>query len=383
MDLSIVLKPIEEARGLPNDCYVSEQHFALEKERVFFAGWSAVGFISDAPSSGDVCPLDFLGMPLLLVRNKDGALKVFQNVCRHRGMILVDEPSHLRGPIRCPYHSWSYDYDGNLVRTPYVGGVGVDEHENICPKDLSLHEVRSHVWQGVVFVNVSGDAPAFETVHADLIERWAEFEQPYHIGGAASRFDMTLDTNWKLAVENYCESYHLPWVHPELNEISPIDVHYHIEHDSYAGQGSRNYRQLEGEMGLKFKDFTGLDEVWDAQSEYVAYFPNVLLGVHRDHAFAMLLMPQGPEKTLERVALFYAAEDVDSDENQDLLNENARIWQDVFNEDVGVVEGMQRGRHGVHFDGGKFSPVMDGPTHSFHKWVARQIMNEHGSHGEH
>ena len=373
MDLTTVLKPIEEARGLPNACYISDEYFETEKKQIFFSNWAAFAFISDAPNPGDVCPLDLLGMPLLLVRNKQGELKVFQNVCRHRGMILVEEPCHLRGPIRCPYHSWSYDYDGNLVRTPYVGGVGVDEHENICPKDLGLHEIRSHIWQGVVFVDVSGTAPAFEAANADLLKRWAEFDQAYHIGGSVSRFDMTLQTNWKLAVENYCESYHLPWIHPELNEISPIDAHYHIEHENFAGQGSRNYRQLINDDGLKFKDFAKLDSVWDGQSEYISFFPNVLLGVHRDHAFAMLLMPQGPEVTLERVALFYADEAIDQDSNQAMLQENARIWQDVFNEDIGVVEGMQRGRHGLHFDGGKFSPVMDGPTHKFHQWVARQI----------
>ena len=307
MNLESVLKPIEEARGLPNECYISSDHYGVEREKVFFANWSAVGFISDASKPGDVSPVDFFGMPLLLVRNKEGVIKVFQNVCRHRGMILVDEPTHLRGPIRCPYHSWSYDYDGNLVRTPYVGGVGVDTHDNICPADLKLKELRSHIWQGVVFVNISGDAPEFETAHRDLIARWAEFEQPYHLGGEASRFDMTLDANWKLAVENYCESYHLPWVHPELNEISPIDVHYNIdEHASYAGQGSRNYRQLTGKAGEQFKDFSSLKNVWDRQSEYVSFFPNLLLGVHKDHAFANILMPQGPEQTVERVALFYA-----------------------------------------------------------------------------
>jgi len=374
MDLTTVLKPIEEARGLPNECYISSEYFETEKQKIFLEGWSALAFISDAPSPGDVYPVDFLGMPLLLVRNKENELKVFQNVCRHRGMILVDEASHLRGPIRCPYHSWSYDYDGNLVRTPYVGGVGVDEHENICPKDLSLHEIRSYIWQGVVFVNVSGKAPEFKVANSALLKRWAEFEQPYYLGGSHSRFDMTLDTNWKLAVENYCESYHLPWIHPELNEISPIDVHYHIENSNYAGQGSRNYRQLIGENNNKFKDFKELDKIWDGQSEYVAFFPNVLLGVHRDHAFAMLLMPQGPEKTLERVGLFYADENIDVPANEDMLKENARIWQAVFNEDVGVVEGMQKGRHGMYFDGGKFSPVMDGPTHTFHKWVARSLL---------
>jgi len=372
--LDSVLRPISEATGLPNAHYISEDMYQQEREKIFFKSWSAAAFESDVPKIGDAFPVDFLGMPLLLVRSSEYEVNVFQNTCRHRGMILVNEPTHLKGPIRCPYHSWCYNYGGQLVRTPYVGGVGTDTHEAVKPEELSLFKIRSHIWQGVVFVNISDDAPDFNDAHSDLIDRWAEFDKPYHLGGQVSRFDMTLATNWKLAIENYCESYHLPWIHPELNQISPIDVHYHIEnHEDYSGQGSRNYNQLIGKDEKRFPDFDGVSDTWDTQSEYVSFFPNVLLGVHRDHAFAMLLMPQGPEQTLERVALFYADENIDIPEWQDMLAENARIWQGVFAEDVGVVEGMQKGRHGPMFDGGKFSPVMDGPTHIFHKWVARKM----------
>jgi len=372
--LDAVLQNIEQATGLPNAHYISPEMYALERECIFFNSWSALAFESDVKKPGDAFPVDFLGVPLLVVRGREGEVNVFQNTCRHRGMILVDKPTHMKGPIRCPYHSWCYDYNGVLVHTPYVGGVNIDTHESIENDELGLFKVRSFIWQGVIFVNLSGDAPSFEEVNADVIKRWKEFDKPYYLGGEASRFDMTLATNWKLAVENYCESYHLPWIHPELNAISPIDVHYNIDnHSDYAGQGSLNYNQLVGEGGQKFPDFEGVSDKWDTQSEYISFFPNVLLGVHRDYAFAMLLMPQGPEETLERVALFYA-DDLDTPDWQTMLKENARIWQGVFNEDVGVVEGMQKGRHGPMFDGGKFSPIMDGPTHTFHKWVARKML---------
>jgi len=371
------MQPVETARGLPNAHYTSMEMYNREREAVFFKNWTAIAFISDVPNVGDAFPVDFLGMPLFLVRTKDNQINVFQNTCRHRGMILVEHPKPLKGPIRCPYHSWCYDHGGKLIRTPSVGGVGVDTHAAINPSELGLYRIQSHIWQGVVFVNISGEAPSFDLAHADLIKRWADFDQPYHLGGVASQFNMTLATNWKLAVENYCESYHLPWVHPELNKISPIDVHYNIEnHSTYSGQGSCNYSQLTDGSGKMFADFKNLSNIWDHQSEYISFFPNVLLGVHRDHAFAMLLMPRGPEKTLERVALFYARDDIDTPEWQDMLRENARIWQGVFAEDVKVVEGMQKGRHGVKFDGGKFSPIMDGPTHIFHKWVAQQMQGE-------
>jgi phenylpropionate dioxygenase-like ring-hydroxylating dioxygenase large terminal subunit len=373
MSLDDVLNPIETAKGLPNAHYISPKIYAREKDILFFKNWSAIAFEGDVPKAGDSFPIDFMGMPLLLLRAKGGEVNVFQNTCRHRGMILVDKPTHLKGPIRCPYHSWCYDHGGALVRTPYVGGVNNDSHDALDPSELSLFKIRSHIWHGVVFVNISGDAENFDVAHADMLSRWAEFDQPFHIGGDASRNEITVKTNWKLAIENYCESYHLPWIHPELNEISPIDVHYDIyDSANFSGQGSRNYRQLRDENGRVFPDFKNISDKWDRTGEYISYFPNLLLGVHRDHALAMILLPQGPEETLERMAMFYA-EDLDTPDWQDMLRENARIWTNIFNEDLDVVEGMQKGRHGPLFDGGKFSPVMDNPTHVFHKWVARHM----------
>ena len=372
--LNHVLQDIETAKGLPNTHYISDEMYALEREHIFFKSWSAIAFESDVPNPGDAYPVDFLGVPLLILRGSDGLVNVVQNTCRHRGMILVDKPKHLKGPIRCPYHSWCYDHKGALLHTPYVGGVDIDTHDAIENDELSLFQMRSHIWHGVIFVNISNDAEPFETVHAELLERWAEFRQPYHLGGQASRFDMDLAANWKLAIENFCESYHLPWVHPELNQISPINVHYPIEGVSnFSGQGSLNYNQLTGQGGKRFSDFKDLSNDWDKKAEYVSFFPNVLMGVHRDHTYATILMPQGPERTFERGALFYSDPHIDSPEWQDMLKENTRIWQGVFREDIGVVEGMQKGRHGPMFDGGKFSPVMDRPTHVFHKWVARKM----------
>lgn len=372
--LNAVLQDISTARGLPNAHYIAPEMYAKEREAIFVNGWAAAGFAADVPDASDVYPVDFLGMPLILVRGKDMTVRVFQNTCRHRGMILIDKPGKLKGPIRCPYHSWCYDLKGALVRTPYVGGVDIDSHNDIKLDELGLFEIRTRVWHGCVFINISGDAPDFEVANADLLARWAEFDKPFHVPSQSSLFSMDVKSNWKLAIENYCESYHLPWVHPELNEISNINDHYNIdEHGNYAGQGSRKYRQLKDAGGSPaFPDFEGVSARWDTASEYASWFPNLMLGVHRDHAFAVLLLPQGPEATTERVALFYA-QDMD-DSAEPMLAENARIWRDVFTEDVGVIEGMQKGRHGPLFDGGKFSPVMDGPTHTFHKWVARKVL---------
>ena len=374
-NISDVLKPIEIAHGLPNEAYISDTAYATERDSVVFAGWAGLTVAANVPAAGDALPIDFMGMPLLVVRGRDQQVRVFQNTCRHRGMILVSEPTKVGGVIRCPYHSWCYSHDGRLVTTPHVGGPGTNTADGVDRDTLGLIEIHSHVWRDIVFVNISGDAPAFADHAADLIARWSEFEdKPLVHGGADSRLTFDIACNWKLAVENYCESYHLPWVHPGLNSYSRLEDHYHIEADDrFAGQGTLVYRPSLGDGGQAFPDFAGLSDKWDSGAEYIALFPNVLLGVHRDHAFVIILQPMGPERTIEHVELYYADDAVAGEGARALRETNAAMWKEVFAEDVFVVEGMQKGRHGRFFDGGKFSPVMDNPTHCFHKWVARRL----------
>lgn len=370
-NLSTVKRPLAMANGLPNAHYTDPQVFAEERDAVLFANWAGLDVASAVPEPGDAKPLSFLGLPLLLLRDRDGDVRVFQNICRHRGMILVSEPRKIEGAIRCPYHSWCYSTKGKLVATPHVGGPGMNTHPDMDKSTLGLTEVPSYIWRDVVFINVSGTAAPFEEVHADLMARWSEFDQPHHHGGADSQFQLDIKGNWKLAVENYCESYHLPWVHPGLNSYSRLEDHYNInETGKYSGQGTLVYRQLKGEDGATFPDFQGLSESWDKGAEYITLYPNVLLGAQRDHAFAIILEPRAMDQTREHIHLYYATAQTDDA----LRTQNSEQWKGVFVEDIFVVEGMQAGRHAPGFDGGRFSPAMDGPTHCFHDWVADQVI---------
>ncbi|MEN8710223.1 MAG: aromatic ring-hydroxylating dioxygenase subunit alpha [Paracoccaceae bacterium] len=369
-NLSNVRQSVNAAKGLPNAHYTDPEVHKEECDALLKSTWAGLDVAASVPQIGDAKPIEFAGMPLLMVRGRDNIVRVFHNVCRHRGMILVDEPRKIEGAIRCPYHSWCYSTAGKLVSTPHVGGAGQNTHEDIKRDELGLIEVRSHIWFDVVWINASGDAPDFEEVHADLLHRWREFDQPLYHGGEDSRFVLNVKTNWKLAIENYCESYHLPWVHPGLNSYSRLEDHYNIEkYGEYSGQGTLVYRQLQGEDGDTFPDFADLSATWDTAAEYISLYPNVLLGIHRDHAFAIILRAVSQDQTEENIHLYYTQPDTSAA----LRAKNTELWKTVFEEDVFVVEGMQRGRHADGFDGGKFSPAMDGPTHCFHDWVAGRI----------
>jgi len=367
-----IVRPIGEATGLPNATYTDEAYMRLERDLLFARTWTCVGTGSRLPVPGNVVPVELLGLPLVLVRDRAGEIRVFHNVCSHRGMTLVDAPCAVRSAIRCPYHSWTYELDGSLKATPLLGGPGNNDVDGFDRGSHGLKAIRSAVWLDMVFVNLDGQAPDFERHIAPLADRWAGLDLTLiRHGGADSSLSYDVRTNWKLAVDNYCEAYHLPWIHPALNNYSRLEDHYPIVADGrFAGQGSTRYDPRLDEEGIGFPTFPELPDILVQGAEYVALFPNVLLGIHRDHFFSVRLEPVSPDLTSEHMEIYYVGDEPLGDDFARIRDANRKTWDRVFSEDIGVVEGMQRGRASPAFEGGVFSPVMETPTHCFHRWVA-------------
>jgi len=371
-----VQRPINEARGLPNEVYSSEAHWRAERDQLFAGTWTCIGFASDLPQGAYAEPVDFMGLPLVILRDSKQDVRVFHNVCSHRGQRLVAEPGPVKGAIRCPYHSWTYDTQGNLRGTPHIGGTGVHEIEGFNCANHGLKQVPAEIWMDMIFVNLSGDARPFAEHVRPLMERWKAFfgdqSERYQRVGQGDGLDLEIQANWKLAVENYCESYHLPWVHPGLNTYSRLEDHYNIMvDDRFAGQGTHVYQLPDTADQLPQLEVWPQDKLRTA--EYIAMYPNVMLGIHVDHFFALRLDPLAPDRTGESLRVYYLdADKIDAsfDATRQSLMDS---WRAVFNEDIGVVEGMQQGRQSPGFDGGLFSPIMDEANHHFHKWVAKSM----------
>ena len=366
---------ISKANGLSNEFYISKEIYEIEKNRLLYKNWCGLGFGKDIPNVGDIRAISFLGLPLIIVRTSKTEINVFENVCRHRGMILINENKKNKKNIRCPYHNWCYGLDGSLESTPHVGGMGNHQHEDVITSSLGLNKIRSYVWHDIIFVNIADDADDFCEHYSELIDRWKDFDIPMFFGGHNSSFFLELNANWKLAVENYCESYHLPSIHPELNKISNISDHYHIEDKnlSFSGQGSNKYsQQFEG--NVKFNCFPNWPANLYQKAEYVSLYPNVMIGIHVDHFYAFWLEPISNNKTKEHFELYYVGEESASrEEYKEIRRNNLEFWKEVMNEDVIAIEGMQKGRSSPVYNGGNFSPIMDTPTLMFHKWVATNL----------
>ena len=360
--------------GLPAALYTDEAMLALERGTVLASGWTALAFGADAPEPGDLFPVALAGLPLVLVRGRDGELRVFHNVCRHRGMKLVAAPARAGRVIRCPYHAWCYGLDGRLRATPHVGGPGIHECDGFDPGEFGLVPVRSAVWHDTVFVNLDGGAPPLHEALAPLRERWSAFEDAPLVTEDGFGFGFDLATNWKLTIENFLESYHLPTIHPGLNRFSRLKDHYNIAGPGgFAGQGSTACRPPMDEAGRRLPTLEGLPDEWLERAEYVAVFPNVMFGFHRDHLFAVIATPVAPGRTTERARIYGYGPDALSDALKPLRETTAEVWRAIFAEDAIPVEGMQAGRHSPAFDGGALTPVMDAPTRHYHAWLATAL----------
>ncbi len=378
--IKAVNQPIERAHGLPNECYISPEYLMIEREKVFKDKWTVIGVGSSVPHPGDAIPYNLLGIPLIILRDKENKIRVFHNVCSHRGYKLLEKPCSLKNVLRCPYHSWSYNFDGKLVATPHIGGLNIHDSNNFDKSNSNLKEVKSKVWMDIIFVNINDNEIEFDKYVKPLEERWSKFiskEDKNLLVHSKDHgyFSLNVKSNWKFAIENYCESYHLPTIHPELNKVSNISDHYHIQGlpNRFAGQGCDKYVQpIKGNK--TFNNFPNWPKDLNKKAEYIALFPNVMIGLHIDHFYIFWLEPVSINETKEHLEMYYIGEEsANSKELESMRKDNINFWKEVMSEDIKAVEGMQAGRNSPVYNGGNFSPVMDNPTYQFHKWIANNL----------
>ncbi len=200
---------------LPGEYFASGAIFAEERERIFRRRWLYAGHVSQVRKPGDYFLFELDHESVIVVRDRDGALRAHHNVCRHRGSRLcLETKGHLGGAIQCPYHAWTYELDGALRAAPNMNGV-----DGFSRADHPLLEVPVAAWEGLIFVHLgSAPEPLGEALPglAGRFERWRIDELvPVH----HSVYEV--EANWKLFFHNYSECYHCPTVHPHLNQLTP------------------------------------------------------------------------------------------------------------------------------------------------------------------
>ena len=358
---------LELAAGLPTSAYYAESFMLAEQERLFSRTWHAVGFEHDVAQPGDINPvMSAAGRALLIVKGTDQTIRVFHNYCRHRGMRLVDAPmKHLRN-IVCPYHSWCYELSGKLARVPHRFGFG--KHSDSNADIPGLEAVRCHVWAGLVFVDLSASAPDFDEYIAPLTKRWAHYDLSLLRHDVKMEFDVP--GNWKLAIENFIDIYHVPFVHPSLNKYNTMSDHYFIHDDIVLGEGNDKYSPTDDAAG-KLPEFPELNAPQRNTIEAVCLFPNLLLTAFSDNLRIILVEPTGPRTCRERVSIAFVGDEAMAPELVDYRTTVANRFPSFNVEDVEAVSKLQHSFETSAFEKAHFNAFFDGAVHRFQELVAR------------
>ena len=359
--------PPEKGTTLPSIAYTDQRFLDLERCKLFANTWMLAGFVEQLPGPGDIVPVSVGGMPLLLARNRNREVRVFHNVCRHRGALLVDTARQNCERITCPYHAWTYDLDGRLGARAHLLGPG--EHEPHAPVELGLVPVRFQVWQGLVFVNLNGEAVPFAhyIAPADRVLGDRDLTRRHYAGS----LDFEIHANWKLVHENYFDMWHPFHIHPALARLSPYergqDRRTLVDGDCIWARNTIAAPQDGRGAGLPV-----IEGLAPNEGIFIHLFPSTNLHVWPENVAVFQVEPTAPAATFEQIHLFFspAAMETRYEKTRQTV---FRQWEELNHEDIAPLERMQRGRYSPGFDGGMLSQYWDGAVQAFAHRVASAV----------
>ncbi|MFT5134512.1 MAG: Rieske 2Fe-2S family protein [Gammaproteobacteria bacterium] len=352
---------------LPSAWYLEDKVYALECEHIFLKEWICVGREEEIPHPGDNKVLDLYGESILLLRNTEGKLRAFYNVCRHRGAQICpmgeQEDSNDRLPLKggvigknrimCPYHAWTYDLDGQLQRAPHM-----TEEMGFKVENVQLHAVACESWGGFIFLNLSPDeAPPF----ARQVENSNKLFQRYPLAdlriGATIHYEV--NANWKVLCENYNECYHCGPVHPELCAIVPAFMRAGgAELDWDIGIPHREGAMTFTQTGLTARrTFPGLSESEKNHHKGDLVYPNLFLSVASDHVTVFILRATSAGHT--SIDCHFLFEPFEMDKADFDPSDAVDFWHLVNRQDWSICERVQKGMSARVHERGYFSPMED------------------------
>jgi choline monooxygenase len=380
--------PVEQASTLIPDAYTSPEFFALEQEKVFATGWIAVACTSDLDRPGACLVAEVAGRSVIVTRNRDGRLRAFHNVCRHRATALLDPDARHVGRhdrIRCPYHGWAYDLDGACLGTPLFEGSDVPPgQEGIFDTsaarafdraDYGLLEVAVDSWGFLVFVCLDPRAAPLAHQLGDLPSRFADYQLDRWVPRRRRGYQVA--ANYKLVAENFMEYYHLPWVHPELSRVSKMSDHYRWQGAGmYTGMCTTPIsRNTDGGGWDGLAPVAALGEQDVASGRFVWLFPNTALAVLPNHAFLMLNRPVGPARTIEQTVLLAHPDSESTPDAAAGLDQLEKFWDLVNRQDLEIVERVQQGIENPAYRGGRMCYRFEEPVHRFQNMVIDRMLD--------
>jgi len=359
--------PLLEAETLPPWAYTSPGFYTREVEMIFGKVWNFIGRADRLSAAGCYFTVDFAGVPLAVVRGKDGTIRAFANTCRHRGARLLAGEGKTSA-IRCPYHSWNYNLSGALRIAPEM-----DQTHGFDTADFGLIEFRLESWGGFLFVCFDPDPPPLLQTLGDLPALLA----PYALDDMVTvrRKEWDIACNWKIYVENAMESYHVPTVHAHTIQKQKRSITPPL---FGTGQWCGLYTAHTGSRALEAGD-TGFPYIPSltgpsaAGTYYILIYPSTMLALTFDCMWWLEIHPRGPNSMhLIAGSCFPSATAARSD-FAEVAQRYYRRWDKSIPEDNVISEIQQHGISSPFARVGRLS-FMEPLVHTFANWILDRVV---------
>jgi glycine betaine catabolism A len=358
---------------LPGSWYTDPAVFAREQRAIFDTRWLCVARSGDIPAPGQFLAVQAGSESVLVVRQQDGTLRAFLNVCRHRGARLcLEEAGQASRYLRCPYHAWSYELGGRLAAAPNLAKM-----PDIDRDARGLVPVALREWLGYAWVCLADDPPSFEesvvgAVTARLGDpRAVDAYTPADLA-VGRRISYDVAANWKLIVENFMECYHCAPIHPELVSVLPefaggYAAQYYVGHGA-AFSGRVDGFTVDGSPG--FGRLPGVTDDQDRRYYAITIRPQVFINLVPDHVILHRMTPLGPDRTLVVCDWLFDAGVVAAGQD---VSRSVELFDRVNQQDFAACERTQPSMSSrAYRDGGVLVPS-EHHISEFHAWVRDQV----------
>ncbi|MCV2887791.1 aromatic ring-hydroxylating dioxygenase subunit alpha [Ruegeria sp. XHP0148] len=348
--------PADRPMGLHGAYYTSPDLFELEKATVLRAGWHCLGRADEIPQAGDYFAARLLDEPLIVIRGDDAVIRVFANVCRHRGMLLAEGRGNVKRLV-CSYHAWSYGRDGALLRAAHMENAGFDR------TNCRLAGFACELWQGFIYVSLSENPEPLAAALAPLAEVLAPYDTvSFRIVHSAEE---DWQCNWKCLVENFMEGYHLSVVHPKtLRGYTPTELC--TKGPSSAAFTSYNANYPDG-IPSRGKGAPGLDAGQRQRSFLFNVFPTQVASQAASLLASLSLQPVSVGCVHVRWTLSVYGDDLDDE----TIAQRIALWTEVNREDREKLEKLQLALGSSRADAGPLAAEnFEGTIRDFHLYLA-------------
>jgi choline monooxygenase len=368
-----VRKPLLEADTMPAFTYTSPEFYQREVERIWRKTWNFIGSADQIRNNGDYFTLNFAGVPTIVLRDHDGKIRAFANTCRHRGSELLEGKGNCK-LIVCPYHSWTYDLNGNLRGTPEM-----DKTQNFNKTDYGLTPISIDTWGNFLFINFDKNPEPLKKHLGDLPEKLA----PYRLENMAlvRRKAFEMDCNWKLFVENAKESYHIGTVHrATINQYASAKAAgYWVE--KATGDYVVTFAQHEGSMALLkgakgFPTIESLEGRREAGGTYAPLiYPSTYLACTIDCAWYLEMHPISASKTYMVHGALFPRDRLDRPDFEEVAKNYYHRWDVTIEEDILASVRQQRGLETPFAPSGRFSH-REPLVHEIDNWILDRVIDD-------